>query len=195
MRFITLAALILLTATLSIAQAGDHPTKAEHPKPEHPKAEHPKVANNIVAVASAAGDFKTFVSLLNVAGVTEALQDEGPYTVFAPTDEAFAKLPKGTLDDLRKPENKETLLSILACHVIPGKVMASDVKTMKVTSVSHQELDIKVEKDNVTVNEATVVKTDVVAGNGVIHAIDTVIVPDASAKNASAAKPKDHPGH
>ncbi|HEX8294792.1 MAG TPA: fasciclin domain-containing protein, partial [Chthoniobacteraceae bacterium] len=102
-----------------------------------------------------------------------------PYTVFAPTDEAFAKLPKGTVEDLLKPENKEKLGKILAYHVVSGKVMAADVKTMMAKSANGAELDIKVKGDNVTVNDAKVLKTDVAASNGVIHVIDTVLLPPA----------------
>lgn len=133
--------------------------------------------DDIVAVASKAGSFTTLVTAIKAAGLVETLQGTGPFTVFAPTDEAFAKLPKGTLEDLLKPENKAKLAGILTYHVVPGKVMAADVKTMMAKTVNGQELDIKVVDGAVTVNNAKVSKTDVPASNGVIHVIDTVLMP------------------
>jgi len=133
--------------------------------------------DDIVAVASKAGSFTTLVAAIKAAGLVETLQGTGPFTVFAPTDEAFTKLPKGTLEDLLKPENKAKLASILTYHVVPGKVMAADVKTMMAKTVNGQELDIKVKDGAVTVNNAKVSKTDVPASNGVIHVIDTVLMP------------------
>ena len=133
--------------------------------------------SDIVAVAAGAGSFNTLVAAVKAAGLVETLQGPGPFTVFAPTDEAFAKLPKGTVEDLLKPENKEKLVSILTYHVVPGKVMAADVKTMKAKTVNGKELDVKVKSGAVTVDNAKVVKTDVAASNGVIHVIDTVVLP------------------
>jgi len=133
--------------------------------------------DDIVAVASEAGSFTTLVAAIKAAGLVETLQGTGPFTVFAPTDEAFAKLPKGTLEDLLKPENKAKLAGILTYHVVPGKVMAADVKTMMAKTVNGEELDIKVKDGAVTVNKAKVSKTDVPASNGVIHVIDTVLMP------------------
>jgi uncharacterized surface protein with fasciclin (FAS1) repeats len=132
---------------------------------------------DIVGVASGAGSFNTLVAAVKAAGLVETLQGAGPFTVFAPTDEAFAKLPKGTVEDLLKPENKEKLVAILTYHVVAGKVMAADVKTMKAKTVNGQSLDVKVANGNVTVDNANVVKTDVAASNGVIHVIDTVVLP------------------
>jgi uncharacterized surface protein with fasciclin (FAS1) repeats len=132
---------------------------------------------DIVAVASAAGSFSTLCAALKAAGLVETLQGAGPFTVFAPTDEAFAKVPKSALEDLLKPENKSKLASILTYHVVSGKVMAADVKTMKAKTVNGQELDIKVSDGAVTVDEAKVIKTDVAASNGVIHVIDAVVMP------------------
>lgn len=196
MRLLTLAALVLTTATLSIAQAGDHPTKTEHPaKAEHPKSEHPNAAGDIVAAASGAGNLKTFATAIKAAGLVETLQGEGPFTVFAPTDDAFAQLPAAMLENLLKPENKEMLVAILTYHVLPGRVMSADVRTMKVQAVNGQELGIKVEKGNVMVGKAKVVKTDLAASNGVIHVVDAVLLPDVPMMNPAAAKPKDHPGH
>jgi uncharacterized surface protein with fasciclin (FAS1) repeats len=142
------------------------------------QAESKDKASDIVAVASGNGSFNTLVAAVKAAGLVETLQGPGPFTVFAPTDEAFAKLPKGTVEDLLKPENKEKLVSILTYHVVAGKVMAADVKTMKAKTVNGQSLDVKVADGAVTVDKAKVVKTDVPASNGVIHVIDTVVLPN-----------------
>lgn len=132
---------------------------------------------DIVAVASGAGKFNTLVAAVKAAGLVETLQGKGPFTVFAPTDEAFAKLPAGTVESLLKPENKEKLVAILTYHVIAGRVMAADVKTMKAKTVNGKELSIEVADGKVTVDNAHVVKTDVNASNGVIHVIDAVVLP------------------
>ena len=134
-------------------------------------------SQDIVAVASKNGSFKTLVAALKAAGLVETLQGTGPFTVFAPTDEAFGKLPHGTVEDLHKPENKAKLVAVLTYHVVAGKVMAADVKTMKAKTVNGQSLDVKVTDGHVTVDNAKVVKTDVAASNGVIHVIDTVVLP------------------
>jgi uncharacterized surface protein with fasciclin (FAS1) repeats len=137
-------------------------------------------AGDIVETAKSAGTFKTLTAALDAADKTAMLKEAGPYTVFAPSDEAFAKLPKGTVEDLLKPENKEKLGSILAYHVLSGKVMAADVKTMMAKTANGAELDIKVSDAGVTVNGAKVVAADVKASNGVIHVIDTVLLPPAA---------------
>ena len=135
---------------------------------------------DIVDTAAAAGSFNTLVAAVKAAGLVETLKGPGPFTVFAPTDEAFAKLPKGTLDDLLKPENKAKLAGILTYHVVPGKVMAADVvKLKKAKTVQGSDVKITVKDKKVMVDTANVVKTDVVASNGVIHVIDTVIMPPA----------------
>lgn len=117
------------------------------------------------------------VQALIAADLVSVLEGQGPYTVFAPTNAAFAKLPAGTLEDLLKPENKAKLAAILTYHVVSGKVLAADVKTMKAKTVNGKELDIKVDGSNVTINGAKVVKTDILGKNGVIHVIDTVLIP------------------
>ncbi len=134
-------------------------------------------SKTIVAVASEAGSFKTLVAAVKAAGLVDVLQGDGPFTVFAPTDEAFAKLPAGTVENLLKPENREQLKAILTYHVVPGKVMAADVKPMQAKTVNGQKVNIQVMDKTVKVDNATVVKTDVAASNGVIHVIDTVILP------------------
>lgn len=138
----------------------------------------PGYSKDIVTVASEAGSFQTLVAAVKAAGLADTLKGPGPFTVFAPTDEAFAKLPAGTVENLLKPENKSKLAAILTYHVVPGKVMASDVKTMSVKTVNGQSVDLKVSGSSVTIDGASVVKTDIPASNGVIHVIDTVIMPD-----------------
>ena len=134
-------------------------------------------AGDIVDVAASNKSFSTLVAAVKAAGLVETLKGEGPYTVFAPTNEAFAKLPKGTLESLLKPENKQNLVAILTYHVVPGKVMAKDVKSGKVKTASGSSFKMKVSKKGVWVDKAKVVATDVKADNGVIHVIDTVILP------------------
>lgn len=134
-------------------------------------------AGDIVDVAASNKSFSTLVAAVKAAGLVETLKGEGPYTVFAPTDEAFAKLPKGTLESLLKPENKQKLVAILTYHVVPGKVMAKDVKSGKVKTASGSSFKMTVSKKGVWVDKAKVVATDVKADNGVIHVIDTVILP------------------
>ncbi len=133
---------------------------------------------DIVDTAVAAGDFKTLAAALEAAGLVDTLKGKGPFTVFAPTDEAFAKLPAGTVEDLLKPENHEKLVSILTYHVVPGKVMAKDVvKLHEAKTVNGREVKIMAEGGKVMVDNANVVKTDIACSNGVIHVIDSVILP------------------
>src|SRR6188768_723043 len=133
---------------------------------------------DIVDTAVAAGSFKTLAKALQAADLVETLKGAGPFTVFAPTDEAFAKLPAGTLEALLKPENKPKLQRILTSHVVAGKVMAADVvKTSSAKAVSGEMLTIASRDGGVTVDGAKVVKTDLAATNGVIHVIDSVILP------------------
>jgi uncharacterized surface protein with fasciclin (FAS1) repeats len=131
----------------------------------------------IVAVASDSGQFQTLVTAIKAAGLVETLNGKGPFTVFAPTDEAFAKLPKGTLENLLKPENKEQLVAILTYHVVPGKIMAAEASTTDAKTVNGKKLAIKVNDGKVKAGGANVVKTDVPASNGVIHVVDKVILP------------------
>lgn len=134
---------------------------------------------DIVAVASSAGIFNTLIAAVATADLVATLQSEGPFTVFAPTDEAFAKLPEGTVESLLKPENKDKLVSILTYHVVPGKVMAASVKPGEVPTVNGTNLTVSVNQDGVFVDGAKVTKTDVTANNGVVHIIDSVVVPGA----------------
>ena len=133
---------------------------------------------DIVDTAVAAGNFKTLATALQAAGLVDTLKGPGPFTVFAPTDEAFAKLPAGTLEDLLKPENKQKLISILTYHVVAGKVLAKDVvKLHEAKTLNGQEVKIRVEDGKVKVDDATVIKTDIQCTNGVIHVIDSVLLP------------------
>jgi uncharacterized surface protein with fasciclin (FAS1) repeats len=133
----------------------------------------------IVDVASAAGGFTTLLAAAEAAGLVETLMGDGPFTVFAPTDEAFAALPEGTLDSLLA--DPEALKQILLYHVVSGSVLAADVVGLDTaTSVEGSEIDITVDGDKVMVNDANVVATDIMASNGVIHVIDKVILPPAS---------------
>ncbi|UTS79531.1 fasciclin domain-containing protein [Phaeobacter piscinae] len=134
-------------------------------------------AKDIVDTAAGAGDFSTLVAAVQAAGLVDTLKGDGPFTVFAPTDAAFAALPAGTVEELLKPENKDKLVEILTYHVIPGKVMSGDlVDDMKAATVQGSEVTIDLDS-GVMVDEATVTTADIEAENGVIHVIDTVIMP------------------
>ncbi len=148
-----------------------------HSAKGHSSSAHDEMATkNIVETAVAAGSFTTLAKALTAAGLSEALQGEGPFTVFAPTDEAFAKLPAGTLDGLLA--DKAKLEAVLTYHVVPGKVLAADVMSMKsAKTLEGSTIKIKSSKNGVKVNDANVVKTDILASNGVIHVIDAVILP------------------
>ena len=132
---------------------------------------------NIVETAVAAGSFETLVAAVKAAGLVETLSGEGPFTVFAPTDKAFAALPEGTVESLLLPENKDKLVAILTYHVVPAKVKAKGVKAGEAPTVNGQTATIAVTDGGVTIEGAKVIKTDVMASNGVIHVIDKVILP------------------
>jgi len=136
-------------------------------------------ATDIVDTAVSAGQFETLVTAVKAAGLVEVLKGEGPYTVFAPTDEAFARLPAGTLEDLLKPENKEKLVAVLTYHVVPGKIMSGDIagKKVMVETVEGSKLSVDA-TSGVRVDDAKVISADVVGLNGVIHVIDTVVLPN-----------------
>ena len=154
------------TTVLGIVVAASNFTSADAP------------TKDIVDTAVAVGSFTTLAKALEAAGLVETLKGAGPFTVFAPTDEAFAKLPAGTLDTLLKPENRAKLTRILTYHVVPGRVMAADVvKLHSATAVSGDTIAIATHGGDVTVDNAHLVKTDIVATNGVIHVIDAVILP------------------
>ncbi|MBU6244332.1 MAG: fasciclin domain-containing protein [Actinomycetales bacterium] len=144
-------------------------------------------AGTIIDIASGTPDLSTLVTAVNAAGLVDTLNGAGPFTVFAPTDEAFAALPAGVLDALLMPENKDTLAKILTYHVVPGKVMAADVTDGSVATVEGQSVTLST-SNGVTVDGATVVTPDIEASNGVIHVIDAVILPpDVDISSLSAA--------
>ena len=144
---------------------------------------------DIVTTAVEAGSFKTLAAALTAGELVEALQGEGPFTVFAPTDEAFAKLPEGTLETLLKPENKGMLVSILTYHVVSGSVDSSEVVELNAAgTLNGQRVDIKTENDGVQIDGANVVKADIACSNGIIHVIDSVLMPSSDNIPATANK-------
>lgn len=153
----------VLAATLAVAGCAEMMTPSEP---------------DIVEVAQSAGSFNTLVAAVSAAGLVDTLKSDGPFTVFAPTDDAFAALPAGTLDSLLLPENKDQLTAILTYHVLPGKVMASDVLGNRVNAPTVNGASVHVDgRNGVKVNNATVISADVAASNGVIHVIDKVLLP------------------
>lgn len=164
---LTVLAFIFVAGFSTLANAGGH--KGAAPAP-----------GDIVDVAAGAGSFNTLVAAVQAAGLVDALKGDGPLTVFAPTDAAFAALPEGTLDSLLKPENKDQLAAILLYHVVSGKVMSSALSgTINAETLQGETIEIVASASGVTVNGANVVKADVAASNGVIHVIDAVILPPA----------------
>ncbi len=160
-----------LVATLPIIAASIMFMPAAH-------ADHHGMKKDIVDVAVENGSFNTLVAAVQAGGLVDTLKSEGPFTVFAPTDEAFAKLPAGTVEMLLKPENKDKLVAVLTYHVVAGKVTAADVvKLDSATTVQGQAVTVKASGGNVMINDAKVVIADVAASNGVIHVIDTVLLP------------------
>lgn len=171
-----LALAALSTFSLAtIASAQCSASKAE--KNQHQASAMGMMSSDIVDTAVAAGNFKTLAAALQAAGLVDTLKGKGPFTVFAPTDAAFAKLPAGTVETLLKPENKAKLVSVLTYHVLAGEVLAKDVKTSSAATVNGQRIDIVAKDGKVTVDGAAVTATDIKASNGVIHVIDTVIIP------------------
>jgi uncharacterized surface protein with fasciclin (FAS1) repeats len=172
------AIVLLALPAISSAHCGSCGVGDKH---DHDKAGAEEVTStpSIVEIAAGNEDFSTLVAAVKAAGLVETLSGDGPFTVFAPTNAAFAKLPKGTVEDLLKPENKDQLIAVLTYHVVPGAVMAGDVvKLTEAKTVQGSKVNITVGKDQgVKVNNANVVATDIKASNGVIHVIDTVILP------------------
>lgn len=159
--------------------AGTAALQAEEPKEMEKKEMADKMAEKtVVEIASGLDDFSTLVAAVKAAELVETLSGEGPFTVFAPTNAAFAALPEGTVEELLKPENKEKLQKILTYHVVPGKVMAADVKTMTADTAAGVPAEVVVLEDGtVTFSGQKVIKTDVVGSNGVIHVIEGVALP------------------
>ncbi len=166
----------LAVAGLSSVQAVEDMKNPEMSKEAMSDADTSK--QTIVEVASGMNNFTTLVAAVKAADLAETLSGEGPFTVFAPTNEAFEKLPEGTVEELLKPENKEKLQKILKFHVVPGKIMAADVKTMAADTAADDKVGVVVKDGVVTYGGAKVIKTDVVASNGVIHWIDAVAMPE-----------------
>ena len=159
-------ALCTLGLITSMANAGHH-------------EEGEMATADIVDTAVGAGKFNTLAAALTAAELIDTLKGDGPFTVFAPTDAAFAKLPEGTVENLLKPENRDQLVSILTYHVVPGEVYAADVvKLTSATTVNGSDVSIKVSDNGVSIDNASVIMTDIKASNGVIHVIDTVILPN-----------------
>lgn len=172
---VSLAAL-LLSGMVACGEPVEN-AEAETSATETP-AEVPAGPATVVDIAVGSQDHTTLVAAVTAAGLVETLSGTGPFTVFAPVNAAFAALPAGTVDDLLKPENKEKLSSILTYHVVAGNVKSTDLTDgMKATTVNGQEITIGVKDGKVTVNGANVVAADLAAGNGVVHVIDAVILP------------------
>ncbi len=173
MRNITLFAVIALLLSSFTVSADSH----KNAKKNHPNAATMSADKDIVDTAVAAGSFNTLVAAVKAAGLVDTLKGEGPFTVFAPTDEAFAKLPAGTIEMLLKPENKDKLVKILTYHVVSGQVTSAQVVKLKeAKTVQGGKLKINA-RQGVLINNANVVKADVMTSNGVIHVIDTVLLP------------------
>jgi len=171
---------LLITTLLSLALFGCAKDAPDASNTTAAEAAAAATSPDIVAVAASAGQFNTLVAALKAGGLVETLQGPGPFTVFAPTDEAFAKLPAGTLDSLLMPENKDQLVSILTYHVVAGKVTADEVvKLDSAVTVQGESVTISTSDSGVSVNDANVIKADVMASNGVIHVIDTVLIPSS----------------
>lgn len=176
---LAIAGVAIMTSTAGAGSGETKSTNATKASMTEEKAMSTKQqTGTIVDVAVGAGSFKTLVAAVKAAGLVETLQGEGPFTVFAPTDEAFAKLPKGTVENLLKPENKDKLIAVLTYHVVPGKVMSGDVvKLDSAKTVEGQSVKIRTMDGKVMIDDAQVTQADVETSNGVIHIIDSVILP------------------
>ena len=183
MKRFTMLFAVVMVAALALAACGPQSTPTPAPTKVPPTAVPPTeapMAKDIVDTAVADGRFTTLVAAVQAAGLVDTLKSEGPFTVFAPTDDAFAKLPAGTLDELLKPENKQKLTDILLYHVVAGKVMAADVTALtSAKTVLGKDVAIKVDMGNVYINDSKVIITDIETSNGVIHVIDSVLLPPA----------------
>ena len=194
--FVLVVLALVLAACASPSTSTPEPTAMPDPtattEPTAAPTEEP-ASRTIVDIAADDSRFSTLVAAVEAAGLAETLSGEGPFTVFAPTDDAFAALPEGTLESLLQPENKQQLTDILLYHVVPGKVMAADVAGMDGmmvdTALKGQQISVSAEMGSVTLNEnANVIVTDIEASNGVIHVIDAVLLPPST---ESAAEPRD----
>lgn len=179
MKRFSMFVVLVVIASLALAACAPAATPAPTATPiPEPTATPEPMLSDIVDTAVADGRFTTLVAAVQAAELVDTLKGEGPFTVFAPTDDAFAALPEGTLDSLLLPENKQALTDILLYHVVSGKVMAADVTALtSATTVLGKDVTVKVDMGNVYINEAKVVITDIVTSNGVIHVIDAVLLP------------------
>jgi transforming growth factor-beta-induced protein len=184
MKRFSMFAMVLVVASLVMAACAPASTPTpEPPKPQptampEPTATPEPMLKDIVDTAAADGRFTTLVAAVQAAGLVDTLKGEGPFTVFAPTDDAFAALPAGTVEELVKPENKQKLTDILLYHVVSGSVMAADVTALtSAATVLGKDVAVKVDMGNVYINEAKVIITDIATSNGVIHVIDAVLLP------------------
>lgn len=172
----TISVLTMLTITVGLAaEANACPNSAK--RQNSALAARPAQAKTIVEIAAGDANFSTLVTAVKAAGLAETLSGKGPFTVFAPTNEAFAALPKGTVEKLLKPENRDALRQILTYHVVPGDLMAKDLRSGQVATVEGRSVAVEVGKRRVKVNDANVIKADIDAKNGVIHVIDRVLLP------------------
>ena len=175
-----LSLFVLLVASLVLGACAPAATQPPAPEPTQVPPTEVPAPQDIVDIAVADGRFTTLVAAVEAAGLVETLKSEGPFTVFAPTDDAFAKLPEGTVEKLLKPESLESLKDILLYHVVPGKVMAADVVGLESAETAlGKDVMVKVDMGKVYINEAEVILTDIEASNGVIHVIDSVLLPPA----------------
>ena len=184
-RIAILAAVVAVSALLLGACGSSSTTTASTTTMQDTSASTAPAAQTVVEIAAGNPDFSTLVAAVQAAGLAETLSGPGPYTVFAPTNEAFAKLPAGTLDSLLEPANKQKLADILTYHVVAAEVMAKDVKPGPVATVNGATFTVSTEGSSVILtdgqgNKSMVVKTDIVGSNGVIHVIDTVLLPPAN---------------
>jgi transforming growth factor-beta-induced protein len=183
MKRFTMFAMLLVVASLVMAACAPAATPTPAPAPTampKPTATPEPMVKDIVDTAVADGRFTTLVAAVKAAGLVDTLKGAGPFTVFAPTDDAFAALPAGTIDELLKPENKQKLTDILLYHVVSGKVMAADVtKLTSATTMLGKDVAVKVDMGNVYINESKVIITDIETSNGIIHVIDAVLLPPA----------------
>lgn len=194
MNFAALAGVASTLVTLPVL-AEKMPTPSMETKPQaetqpmapstSPATTSTTTSGSIVEIAASNESFKTLTAALKAAGLDQALASEGPYTVFAPTDEAFAALPEGTLEELLKPENKDVLVKILTYHVVPGQNTSETLKPGETKTLEGTPVEVKVTASGVMVNDANVVKADVQASNGVIHVIDKVILPPMHQQSSS----------
>jgi uncharacterized surface protein with fasciclin (FAS1) repeats len=163
-------------------------TPTSSPAPKINQGPAPSPTSTVVGMASASSNFKTLTKALKASGLDKKLSGPGPFTVFAPTDKAFAALPAGTLETLLKPANKQKLIALLSYHVVSGQEKSTDLKAGAVPTLAGKSVMVKVQPSGISINSAKVVKADMIASNGVIHAIDKVLIPMPAKKAAAPVK-------